>query len=111
MLDETDYSKPSQKKHQKKQLENWKKCFTWRKSKDKFINIKVINADNLSGPGPVEVPIQMDWESFIAYFDSPQDETVYQIAVYTDREYINTLEIELRKFNESRMSKDKRRDY
>ena len=77
----------------------------------KFINIKVINADNLSGPGPVEVPIQMDWESFIAYFDSPQDETVYQIAVYTDREYINTLEIELRKFNESRMSKDKRRDY
>lgn len=42
LLDETDYSKPSQKKHQKKQLENWKKCFTWRKNKDKFINIKVI---------------------------------------------------------------------
>lgn len=29
LLDETDYSKPSQKKHKKKQLENWKKCFTW----------------------------------------------------------------------------------
>lgn len=45
LLDETDYSKPSQKKYKKKQLENWKKCFTWRKSKDKFINIKVIPKD------------------------------------------------------------------
>lgn len=77
----------------------------------KFINIKVLNSDNLSGPGPIEVPIKIDWKTFIAYFDQPQDETVYQIVIYTDREYINTLETELRKFNESRISKDKRKDY
>ena len=35
LLDEPNYSSPSQKKFQKKQLENWKKCFTWRKNKDK----------------------------------------------------------------------------
>ena len=45
LLDEPNYSSPSQKKFQKKQLENWKKCFTWRKNKDKFTCIKIISPD------------------------------------------------------------------
>lgn len=40
LLEEKDYSYHQDSK--KKQLKRWKMCFTWRKSKQKFINIKMI---------------------------------------------------------------------
>lgn len=43
LLEETDYS--SHQDLKKKQLKKWKMCFTWRKSKQKFINIKMIPKD------------------------------------------------------------------
>lgn len=42
LLDEPDYSRPSKAAQLKRQEKEWKKCFTWRKSKQKFINIKMI---------------------------------------------------------------------
>lgn len=77
-------------------------------SPSKFINIKVFNTDNLYGPNPYIVPIQMDWKTKIAHFKKPMDEAILTIVMYYDREYINTIEIEMKKFNATRISPDKR---
>ena len=50
----------------------------------------------------------MDWNTKIAHFREPQPEEVYHIAIYYDRNYINTLDIELDNYNKNRIDrKDK----
>lgn len=65
-----------------------------------FIDIKVYYNDDIAK----ECPITMDWENKIAHFNSPQSEGILHIAVYYDREYINNLDIEISKLNNSRIS-------
>lgn len=69
-------------------------------SPSRFINIKVFTEADLAKM----VPITMDWEHKIAYFRDPQDEDILDIAVYTDREYINELNISFESLNDNRIS-------
>lgn len=67
----------------------------------RFIDIKVYREEE-----PRDCEIDMDWDTRIARFkNGPEKEGILHIAIYYDREYINTLEIELDKYNNSRISK------
>lgn len=66
-----------------------------------FINIKVYYNDDRAR----ECPITMDWDKSIAYFTGPMDEEILHIAVYYDREYINTLNIEQEEYWKTRIDK------
>jgi hypothetical protein len=45
LLDEPDYSRPSKAAQLKKQEKEWKKCFTWRRKKEKYTSIKIVSPD------------------------------------------------------------------
>lgn len=66
-----------------------------------FINIKIYRNSNMDK----SCNIRMDWNKKIAYFESEQDEDILHIAIYYDREYINELDIELNKYNNSRITR------
>ena len=53
-----------------------------------------------------EVNIKMNWDTFKAeLLDGPaQQEEVYQIAMYYDREYIANLDISINNYNDNRIS-------
>ena len=69
-----------------------------------FINVQVYRGEDVAK----DVPVQMDWNTKIAHFKEPQPEEVYHIAIYYDRNYINTLDIELDNYNKNRIGrKDK----
>ena len=65
----------------------------------KFINIKVYRCNDLA----IGCPIKMDWNSNIAYFETPEITEKLVIAIYYDRIYINNLDIELNNYNSSRI--------
>lgn len=65
----------------------------------KFINIKVYRGADVAKA----CNIKMDWNSKIAYFEQPENEDRLSIVVYYDRNYINTLDIELNKYNQNRI--------
>ena len=69
-------------------------------SPDHFINIKVYTENDTAKM----VPIKMDWNTKIAYFRDPQPESVLDIAIYYDREYMNELNISLDSLNDNRVS-------
>lgn len=70
-------------------------------SPKRFIDIKVYREDE-----PRDCEITMDWETKIAKFtNGPEKEGILHIAIYYDRDYINTLETELDKYNNNRISK------
>ena len=71
-------------------------------SPSKFINVKAFyNMDTAK-----EVNIKMNWDTFKAeLLDGPaQQEEVYQIAMYYDREYIANLDIAINNYNDNRIS-------
>lgn len=71
-------------------------------SPNKFINVKVFRNDDIKK----KVNIHMNWDTKRAELkDGPaeQDE-VYQIAMYYDREYINNLDIAINGYNDTRIS-------
>ena len=49
------------------------------------------------------VPFKMDWNRKTIVFLNPEPEEVLHIVMYYDRDYINSLEIETNKYNESRI--------
>ena len=65
-----------------------------------FINVKVFTEADLAK----RVPIRMDWINKVAYFNTPQDEDILDIAVYYDRDYMNELDISLENLNNNRIS-------
>lgn len=74
-------------------------------SPKKFIDIKIYREEE-----PRQCDIIMDWDTRIATFkDGPEKEGILHIAIYYDREYINTLETELEKYNSNRLSKSNNR--
>lgn len=67
-------------------------------SPDRFIDIKIFRDDDIS-----KVPeYKIDWQKMELEFRYPEDEEMLQIAIYYDHEYINELETELGKYNNSR---------
>lgn len=70
-------------------------------SPSKFINIKLFRDDDVAK----EVGFTMDWSKMRINFNQPENEEIIHIAIYYDREYINELEIENGRLNESRISK------
>jgi hypothetical protein len=66
-----------------------------------FLEIKVYKDEDMA----IDVPIDFDWKTKIAKFKEPQPEEILHIAIYNDKEYINELDIELNKMNDSRISK------
>lgn len=66
-----------------------------------FINIVVYRSEDTG----VICPIKMDWKNMRAYLgiDFDQDEILH-IAMYYDRNYINELDTELNKYNDSRLT-------
>mgnify|MGYP000992748389 CR=1 FL=1 len=70
-------------------------------SPSRFIDIKIFREEE-----PRKCDIIMDWENKLAKFkDGPEHEGILHIAIYYDRDYINTLEIELGKYNNNRIVK------
>ena len=71
-------------------------------SPSKFINVKVFRNDDIKKT----VNIHMNWETKRAELvDGPADQDeVYQIAMYYDREYINNLDIAINGYNDNRIS-------
>ena len=71
-------------------------------SPSKFINVKVFHNDDIAKT----VNIKMNWRTKRAELlngPASQDE-VYQIAMYYDREYISTIDTEINKYNDNRIS-------
>lgn len=64
-----------------------------------FIDVKVYHGNDIAKL----CNIHMDWNRKVAVFDQPQKSDIYQIVMYYDREYINSLDIELNKYNDSRI--------
>jgi hypothetical protein len=69
-------------------------------SPSKYINIKVYRDDDIAK----EVVFKMDWKNMKIIFRNPEPEEILHIAIYYDREYINNLEIEMNKYNDSRVN-------
>ena len=66
-----------------------------------FINVKIFKTQNVAKLCNIE----MDWKTFKVKFDKPEDEeNMLSIVVYYDRAYINNLDIELNRYNESRIT-------
>lgn len=65
-----------------------------------FINVKVYRGDDIAKLCRTKI----DWNKKLLYFDFPMDEEVLHIAVYYDRDYINSLDIELNNYNSNRLS-------
>ncbi len=68
-------------------------------SPSKYINIKVYRDDDIAKC----VPFDMDWKNKKIMFKSPESEEVVHIVMYYDRDYINSLETEMNKYNDSRI--------
>jgi hypothetical protein len=69
-------------------------------SPSSFIDIKVYKGQDKAKL----VPINMNWKNKTALFKNPADNDTLQIVVYYDREYINLVDSELNKYNDSRVS-------
>lgn len=69
-------------------------------SPKKYINIKVYRDDDIAK----EVDFDMDWINKTIEFKYPAVEEVLHIVMYYDRDYINSLETEVNKYNESRIA-------
>ena len=65
-----------------------------------FVNVVVYHNNDIARL----CPIDMDWDTKIAKFIYPQDEELLHVAIYYDRKYINELDIELNKYNKSRIN-------
>lgn len=72
----------------------------------KFCNIKIFRQNDVARV----VDFDFDWENKIAKLHAPEDEGVLDLVIYCDMEYVNSLNIELGKYNENRISKDTRID-
>ena len=68
-------------------------------SPSKYININVFRDDDIAKV----VPFKMDWNRKTIVFMNPEPEEILHIVIYYDRDYINNLEIETNKYNESRI--------
>ena len=68
-------------------------------SPNKYININVFRDDDIAKV----VPFKMDWNRKTIVFMNPEPEEILHIVIYYDRDYINNLEIETNKYNESRI--------
>ena len=73
-------------------------------SPSKFIDVKVFRNDDIKK----KVNIKMDWNTRKAELvDGPaEQEEVYQIAMYYDRDYINNLDIAINHYDDNRISSD-----
>lgn len=69
----------------------------------KFCNIKIYRENDVAR----DVDFSFDWETKVAKFDTYEDEGMLDIVIYCDMEYVNNLNIEMGKYNENRVSKDK----
>lgn len=69
----------------------------------KFLNIKIFKQNDLAR----EVDFEFDWKTKIATFKSPAEMDMLDIVIYCDMEYMNNINIELGKYNQSRLSKEK----
>lgn len=68
----------------------------------KFLNIKIFKQNDVAR----EVDFEFDWKTKIATFKSPADMDMLDIVIYCDMEYMNNINIELGKYNQSRLSKE-----
>lgn len=68
-------------------------------SPSKYINIKLYKDDDIAK----ELDFKMDWINKKIIFKNPEPEEVLHIVMYYDRNYINNLDIEMNKYNESRV--------
>lgn len=70
-------------------------------SPSKYINIKIYRDDDIAK----NVEFSMDWIRKTVVFKYPAPEEVLHVVIYYDRNYINSLEIETNKYNETRLNK------
>ena len=68
----------------------------------KFVNIKMYYNEDIAKT----CSFKFDWDTKIATFDKPANKEILSIAIYYDKVYMNTLEIEAKKYNNSRISSD-----
>lgn len=68
-------------------------------SPNKYIDIKVYRDDDIAKI----VPFKMNWNRKTIEFLNPEPEEILHLVMYYDRDYINSLEIETNKYNESRV--------
>ena len=71
-------------------------------SPSKYCNIKIYREEDVSKL----VEFDFDWKTKTANLKYPEDMGILTIVIYYDSEYINELNIETNKYNQSRISKE-----
>lgn len=73
-------------------------------SPSRFINVHIYRDDDVNKELFYE---KVDWKNMKIIFREPESERVMHVAFYTDREFINTLDIELNKYRSNRTEVNK----